>query len=233
MLRAPLLSAALLLGCAPRTPPAPAPAEAGDPAGHGGDHATISHRFEDAAHWAKVFDDPARDAWQKPEELVAALAIPVGATVADIGAGTGFFNRHLARAVGPAGRVIAVDVEPTLVAHMKERAVAEGTARVEARLGRLDDPGLTPGEADLVLLVDTYHHIDGRVAYFTRLREAVKPGGRLVVVDFKAGELPVGPPPDHRIAQEQVVRELVAAGWTPGAALDLLPYQFVQVMHRP
>lgn len=197
-----------------------------------GDHATVQHGFGDVQKWAAVFDDPARDAWQKPAELVAALQLPAGATVADLGAGTGYLNAHLAAAVGATGKVIAVDIEPALVDHMARRAGMEGTPQVQPRLGRADDPGLAQGEVDVVLLVDTYHHIDGRVDYFRRLREAVREGGRLVVVDFRMGQLPVGPPDSHKLPQAQVVAELVEAGWTEAGSLDILPHQFVQVMSR-
>lgn len=229
----PVLLAAL--ACASTPAPAPAPSASGDhaPGDHAAaDHATMTHRFDDVQRWVAAFDDPARDAWQKPVELVAALDLPVGGTVADLGAGTGYMNPHLARAVGPTGKVIAVDIEQNLVAHMGARALQEGTPQVEARLGRPDDPGLAAGEVDVVLTVDTYHHIDGRIDYFRRLRETVREGGRLVVVDFKMGDHPVGPPDDHKIPQSQVVSELVEAGWTEAGSLDLLPYQFVQVMTR-
>ena len=191
------------------------------------DDATVHHRFDDVDRWVKAFDDPARDAWQKPAELVAALAIAPGSTVADIGAGTGYFNRYLSAAVGPEGHVIAVDIEPALVAHMAERAAAEGTPNVEPRLGQPSDPGLTAGEVYRVLLVNTYHHIDDRVAYFTRLREAVKPGGWLFVVDFLPGDLPIGPPPEHRVSYQQVTAELHEAGWQVAKEPITLPYQFV------
>lgn len=200
---------------------------------HGGDHATVDHSFADAARWSQVFDDPARDAWQKPVELVTGLGIRPGSTVADIGAGTGYLNPHLSRAVGAEGRVIAIDIEQGLVDWMTERATREGTPNVEVRLGRPDDPGLRPAEADLVLMVDTWHHVDGRVAWARRLLEGVKPGGRLVIVDFKPGELPVGPPEDHRIPEEKVVAELTEAGWVDAGSLDLLPYQFVRVARKP
>lgn len=203
---------------------------------HGGAHhddATMTHRFDDAEKWAEVFDDPERAAWQKPAELVAALSLTPGSTVADIGAGTGYFNPHLSTAVGPEGTVLAIDIEQTLVDHMTRRAEEEGTPNVVARLGAPDNPGLQPNEVELAMMVDVYHHISGRVAYFTALREGVEPGGRLVVVDFKEGELPVGPPPDHRIPQAKVVAELTEAGWEEAGTLDLLPHQFVQIMRRP
>jgi len=205
----------------------------GQAGGHGhadhGDGATVHHRFDDVARWVKVFDDPARDAWQKPDDLVAGLELANGATVADVGAGTGYFLPHLAAAVGPEGRVLGVDIERTLVTHMRERVRDAGLSQVEVRLGAPDDPALIAGEVDVVLLVDTYHHIDGRVEWFQRLRRSVTPGGRLVVVDFKAGELPVGPPPAHRIPKEQVDVELAEAGWRRVATPDLLPYQFVHI----
>jgi predicted methyltransferase len=197
--------------------------------GHHGDDATVTHRFDDPAKWSQTFDDPARDAWQQPAKVLAALAIAPGMTVADIGAGTGYFNPHLAAAVGADGVVIASDVEPNLIAHMTERAKADGTPQVMPRLGEPSDPKLAPAEVDRVLLVDTYHHIDGRVDYFGRLKGALKPGGKLLIVDFKAGDIPVGPPPDHRIPKDKVLAELGQAGWVLESDADVLPHQFVLV----
>lgn len=233
---------ALLIACtgSPGAPPPPEapPAEVVDqaPEGHhkahhasGDDDATVHHGFDDVERWVKAFDDPERDAWQKPEALVAALGVQPGQTVADIGAGTGYFNAHLARAVGESGHVIAVDIEENLVAHMSQRAEKEGTPQVAPRLGKPDDPGLTAAEADLVMMVDTYHHVNARVDYFSRLKAALKPGGRLVIVDFKPGDIPVGPEPEHRIPAEKVDAELGEAGYTLLEAPELLPYQFVRV----
>jgi ubiquinone/menaquinone biosynthesis C-methylase UbiE len=199
-----------------------------DAAAHS-DGATVHHRFDDVDRWVKIFDDPERAAWQQPALLVGSLGISKGSTVADIGAGTGYFLPHLADAVGADGKVLAVDIERSLVAHMRERVRDAGLKQVEVRLGATDDPALVAAEVDLVLLVDTYHHIDDRVAWFTRLRGTVRPGGRLAVVDFKPGDLPVGPPPEHRVAAEQVDAELGEAGWRKLAAPDVLPYQFVRV----
>ena len=136
---------------------------------------------------------------------------------------------HLAAAVGEAGKVIAVDVEQSLVDHMTARATEEGTPQVQARLGAYADPKLAEAEVDLILLVDTYHHIDGRRDYFGRLRAALKPGGRLVIVDWAKGDNPVGPKDDHKIEPEQVQSELIDVGWAPLAAKPAvdLPYQYV------
>jgi SAM-dependent methyltransferase len=192
------------------------------------DSATIRHTFDDVPHWVSVFDDTARAAWQKPDLLVNALRVAPGHTVADIGAGTGYFNRFFARAVGDSGRVLAVDLEPGLIAHMKARARAEGTPQVEPILAAPDDPHL-PSDLDLVFLCNTYHHIDGRRTYFDRLRAQLAPEGRLVIVDFKPGDLPVGPPPGHKLAPAVVMAELGAAGYALADSLDILPYQFVLI----
>jgi glyoxylase-like metal-dependent hydrolase (beta-lactamase superfamily II)/precorrin-6B methylase 2 len=188
--------------------------------------AEMVHRFDDVAHWASVFDAPERDVWQRPAALVAAMGLSPGNVVADIGAGTGYFMPHLAEAVGPEGTVYAVDVEASLVNHMMRRAQSEGLPQVQPVLGALDDPGLPAGGVDQILLVNTYHHIQDRADYFSRLQDALRPGGTLVVVDFTM-DSERGPPPAHRLSAAQVVDELVAVGWRDDGALELLPDQYV------
>jgi predicted methyltransferase len=191
--------------------------------------ATSRHPFDDVKQWSAVFDDPARDAWQKPKELVAALGIRAGMTVADLGAGTGYFSRHLAGAVGERGTVFAVDTEPNLVAHLRERAEQEHTANVTPLLASFDDSRLPRAAVDLVLIVDTFHHLDHRLDYLRRLRRVLKPSGRVAIVDWQAQPLPVGPPPEHKLPREQVVREMQAAGYRLTAEPGILPYQYVLV----
>lgn len=194
---------------------------------HPPDGATTDHRFEDPEKWSKVFDDPERDAWQKPAELVKAAGITDGMVVADIGAGTGYLGAHLATAVGPKGRVILADVEPTLVEHMNLRFADQ--PQVKGRLIPMDKPGLDTDEVDAVIFLDVVHHISGRVAWFEQLKDAVKPGGRVIIVDFKPGDIPVGPPPEHRLAAEQIEKELGEAGWKLVDSPEVLEYQFVQI----
>ena len=119
------------------------------------DDATSHHDFADVAYWSSVFDDPARDAWQKPDELVAALGVARGDVVADLGAGTGYLSRRLADAVGPDGTVLAVETEPNLVVHLRERAEREKTPNVVPVLASAADPRLPVGLVDLILVVDT------------------------------------------------------------------------------
>ena len=207
-------------------------AAAGD--GHDDHDATVHHRFEDPEAWAKVFDDPARDAWQKPEALLASLGVEPGMTVADLGAGTGYFSVRLARAVGAKGRVLALDVEPGLVDYMKARAAKDGLPQVQASVVPADDPRLPPGGVDLVLIVDTWHHLDDRIHYIAKLAAGLKPGGRVAVVDFKKGDLPVGPPDAHKLPPEAAIGEFEAAGWRVARRdEELLPYQYVLAFAPP
>ena len=193
------------------------------------DDATTHHSFDDVEHWKAVFDDPARDEWQKPADLVKALAIRPGMAVADLGAGTGYLSRHLSAAVGPDGTVFAAEPEPKLLAYLRERAEREKTANVVPVLASLDDPRLPPRSVDLVLVVDTFHHIDHRVAYFRALRRVLRSGGRVAIVDWHKRPLPVGPPPEHKLDRDQVVDEMRAAGYALAAEPDVLPYQYVLV----
>ena len=137
---------------------------------------THEHSFEDADKWAAVFDDPKRHSWQKPHEVIQALALKPEASVADIGAGTGYFSVRLARML-PRGKVYAVDLEPDMVRHLAARAKREQLANVVAVQAAPDDPKL-PESVDLVLLVDTYDHLGDPVRYFSGLNANLKPQGR-------------------------------------------------------
>ncbi|MEW6268443.1 MAG: class I SAM-dependent methyltransferase [Thermodesulfobacteriota bacterium] len=192
-------------------------------------HATTQHDFADVEHWGRVFDDPQRDTWQKPDAVVQALGLAPGMTVADVGAGTGYFSRRLSQAVGPRGAVLAAEPEPALVAHLRERAEREGTANLVPILASKDNPRLPAGSTDVVLIVDTWHHIDDRIAYARRLKDALKASGRVAIVDWQKRELPVGPPTAHKLAREQVVEELQGAGYRLVAEPDVLPYQYFLV----
>src|SRR5205809_8053175 len=133
-------------------------------------------------------------------------------TVADLGAGTGYFSRHLSAAVGPEGTVLAVDTEPNMVARLRERAEAERTVNVVPILASADNPRLPAHATDLVLIVDTFHHIDDRLTYLRGLRRCLRPGGRVAVIDWHNRALPVGPRPAPHLARGQEVGDDEAAG---------------------
>jgi len=198
-------------------------ASAGQPQ-HGERH--FHRSFEDAEKWSKVFDDPERDAWQKPEEVIRALKLAPDAVVADIGSGTGYFAVRLGRAL-PAGRVYGADVSADMVRFLNERAAKEKLANVSSHLAGEADANL-PAPVDLALVVDTYHHIPRRGAYFERLKATLRPGGGVAIIDFRL-ESPVGPPREHRIAPERVAAEMERAGYRLAARHDFLPNQYFLV----
>jgi SAM-dependent methyltransferase len=188
----------------------------GTPAAH------MEHRFDDPERYAKSFDDPARDAWQMPGRVIEALGLRPGERVADIGAGTGYFSVRLARS-GAAPTVYAVDVEKAMVEYVRQRAAKEGLKNIVGVEGSSRSANL-PEPVDVVLIVDTYHHIPDRVAYFAALRQSMKPGARLAIVDFRKGA-PSGPPEEFRFTPEQISAELGKAGFTLSAQHDFLPRQ--------
>lgn len=191
----------------------------------------MRHDFSDVERYAKRFEGPDRIAWQKPEHVVTLMEIEPGMTIADLGAGTGFFEPYLAAAVGPDGKVLALDVEPGMVAHITERAKEEGLAAVEARLVPYDDPELEAGSVDRVLIVNTWHHIDDRAVYTGKLEEALTATGRVYVVDFER-DSPHGPPPRHRLTAAEVVAELEGGGLQAMQIEEELPHQYIVVARR-
>jgi len=188
--------------------------------------ATIHHSFEDVEVWVSAFDDPKRAEWQKPEEVVKALDLRSGMNVADIGAGTGYFNRFFAAAVGPDGKIYAADIEPKMVEHMRERAEKEKTPNVIPTPAAPDDPKLPAGAIDLIFICNTYHHIDDRLAYLQKLKGVLRPGGRIAIVDYLKRESVEGPPIEHRLAPEQVTGEFEEAGYRLLTQHDFLPKQY-------
>jgi SAM-dependent methyltransferase len=194
------------------------------PAQHKPDH--MGRHFDDAERWAKEFDDPARDAWQMPDRVIEALGLRSGQSVADIGAGTGYFSSRLAR-VAAAPAVYAVDIEPSMVAYLRGRAAKEGLKNLTAVQAGESGPNL-PAPVDTILIVDTYHHIPDRVAYFTRLKGSLKPGGALAIVDFRK-DAPSGPPVEFRFTPEQISAELDKAGFVLAKQHDFLPRQIFLV----
>ena len=192
------------------------------PASHEMSHADHMQHHFDPKQSAKQFDDPARDAWQMPDQVIAALHLRPGQTVADIGAGTGYFSVRLARSQA-APKVYAVDIEPEMVSYVRERAAKDGYMNIVAVLATADSANL-PEPVDVILIVDTYHHIGNRDVYFRKLAKSLKPGGRLAIIDFKP-DSPEGPPKEFRFPPEKFKTELAGAGYAISEQLDFLPRQ--------
>ena len=222
-----LIVASVLAGASAAAPPAAAQHGAhGQPgAGRYGNPADLDHYIARLA-------DPARDAWQKPDEVVAALGLRPGQTACDVGAGPGYFTLRLARAVGATGRVYAVDVEPKILDALRERLGASGLRNVTPVLALADDALLPAAACDVILIVDTYHHFPDRPAYLRRLAGALRPGGRIANVDYHKRPTPVGPPMDHRLSREEFLGEARAAGLAVAAEPTFLPHQYF-LMLRP
>ena len=177
----------------------------------------------------KDYTNTNRVIWQKPEMVIELLGDVRNKTVADIGAGTGFFALRLAP---EAGKVIAVDIDSRFTEYLDSVKVFELPEnmqdRLETRLAEPADPRLSPNEADVVMIVNTYMYIYNRVPYLKNLRKALKPGGRLLIIDFKKKRTPIGPPSEIRIPLYKVEEELYEAGYqniqTNDTALD---YQYI------
>jgi SAM-dependent methyltransferase len=212
-----------LAACAGAVAPAPTPAPS--TSAH---PEPFAHRFEHADEWARVFDDPARDEWQKPADVVTSMHVSPGATVADVGAGTGYFEPWLSRAVGPSGVLYAVDVEPDMVRYLRERAARDHLDNVRPVLAGPDDANLPARGVDRVLVVDTWHHVPGRVAYARRLAGALATGGTITFVEFTM-DAPMGPPQKHRIPADVLIGELREAGLAAERVDVGLRWQYVVV----
>ena len=170
------------------------------------------HSPRDISSYVARLENPKRVEALQVERVLEELTLPGFATVADIGSGPGVFALPLAHSL-PHGLVYAVDIEPQQLDALRERAEEAGLRNIVPVLASMDDPHLPPGRIDLVLVIDTYHHIEDRAAYFERVRGALVPGGRLAIVEWKAGELPMGPPPERKLAPGLRPRELGEAGY--------------------
>lgn len=180
------------------------------------------HPPRDAGEYARVLENPSRDSWQKPHEVVMALSLKPDEAIADIGAGTGYFARRFAR---HAGKVYAVDIDQKLL----DIAAKDAPPNLTTILAAPDDPRLPRASLDTIFFCDVLHHISGRPAYYSKLRAALRPGGRIVIVDFHKRQLPVGPPPAMKLSASEVEAELKAAGFRLVRSFDFLPHQYFLV----
>jgi len=171
-----------------------------------------------------VYEGGGRDAWQKPDEVMRALAIAPGAHVADIGAGGGYFTFRFARAVGASGRVYAVDIDEEMLRRLSERARRDSLTNIETVLAAPDDPTLPAGSVDLIFLCNTYHHLDNHTDYFRRLRGALRPGGRVAIVELR-GEGWLRRIFGHTTRKDVLASQMEAAGYRVEQEFDFLSRQ--------
>ena len=165
-----------------------------------------------------------RDEWQQPEKVLAALKIQPGATVADLGSGGGYFTFRLAEAVGPTGKVYAVDIDRDMVELIAERATKEGRSNVQVILARPEDPSLPEAGVDLIFTSNTYHHIEDRIAYFANLRKYLRRNGRVAIIEFDRRGWLEGLL-RHYTPSEFIKREMEQAGYTLQNEFDFLNRQ--------
>ena len=177
-----------------------------------------------------LLEAPDREAWQKPEQIMDALGVADGSAVADIGAGAGWFTIQLARRVGPNGVVYAQDVQRQMLEAIRRRVAREGLQNVQTRLGVGSDPKLPAHALDAVLVVDVYPEVDDRVAFLRNLADALKPGGRLGIVNYKPGRGGPGPSPEEgaRVDAATVEQDALVAGLRV-LVRETLPYQYLLV----
>ena len=220
------------------------PAETGKPAGHdhnlpgidcplrrAGVDPSQLRPFAEVEKYIAFLDRPDRAAWQRPDEVVAALGLHGDETVFDLGAGSGYFSFRLARAV-PRGKVVAADLEPEMIRHIHHKAMVEGITNLIPMIIKADDPQV-PREADLVFVCDVLHHVPDRAGWLKKAASEMKPGARFVLIEFKEGKLPEGPPEAVKIPRKELI-ELVSQAGLPfeSEKPDLLPYQVFLVFRK-
>ena len=171
--------------------------------------------------------------WQRPDRVLGLLAIREGERVADIGAGLGFFTDGLSSLVGVSGKVYAVEFDPVLVDHLEVSSRANRNANMAVIHATESEPGLPVDELDLILTVNTWHRFGDRAPIRAAVREALKPGGRFVVVDWHMGEIPVLPEEAQRLPRETLIKEMIAEGWTLMTDSRSLEYQYLLIFTAP
>jgi len=180
----------------------------------------------------RLYEDPNREKWQKPLQVVERLSIQPGEVVADIGAGTGYFSVLLAKKVGQHGTVYAVDIDRNMAEYVKLRAKKEGLTNVSAILAKEDDPLLAKESTDLIFTCNTYMFIQNRVRYLSRLKGVLKQNGSLAIISYNQVDSPEGPPIHTRVSREETVREALEAGFMLDAEYFFLPYQHFLIFKK-
>ncbi len=172
---------------------------------------------------------PEREQEEEPDKAIAALEIAKGSTVADIGAGVGYMTWRLAKVVGPAGKVYANDIQPEMIRMLKKNMQERDLTNVEPVLGKVDDPKLPKGSIDLALLVDVYHEFSEPQKMLDRIRESLKPDGRLVLLEYRKEDPKVPIRGEHKMTVEEVKAEIEPEGYKLDKVLEILPRQHILI----
>jgi len=187
--------------------------------------------FEDIEKYIAFLERDDRIGWQKPDLVVKALELSGSETVADVGAGSGYFSFRLAGAV-PLGKVVAIDIEPEMIRHIHHKAVTTGVENIEVKLAKSDDPQLS-GNEDWVFICDVLHHVRERSTWLAVLHKQMKPGARIALIEFKEGDLPEGPPESVKLRKADLMALMAGAGFKfIDEKEDLLPYQYMLTFRK-
>jgi ubiquinone/menaquinone biosynthesis C-methylase UbiE len=185
------------------------------------------HRLHtDPKAYIGMLDDPKRDAYQKPHEVLAALNLKPGEVIADIGAGSGYFSFRLGHHVGANGKVYAVDVSPDMIRHLNRRSRELKANNVVSILAEPDDPLLPEQSVNRFFICDVWHHVENHTKYLALMKKMLKPGGEIVMIDFHKKELPFGPPLQMKIAREDLIKQMESSGFRLSKEHSFLPYQY-------
>jgi predicted methyltransferase len=173
-----------------------------------------------------------RETEEKPQLLIDALEIRPGQTIADLGAGSGYYSFRIAPLVGPTGKVLAIDIQPAMLETIEQRASRERIANVAAVRASERDPNLAPDSVDLLFMVDVYHELEYPYEVMTKVRTALKPGGRVALIEYRAEDPKVAIKPVHKMSERQVRRELEAAGFRHVKTVRTLPLQHLILFEK-
>jgi len=183
----------------------------------------------DSDAYIAMLENPERDSYQKPDEVVAALRLEQGEVIADIGAGSGYFAFRFSHAVEKTGKVYAVDINPDMIRYVNRKSRDLGTENVVTILAEEDDPLLPSESTDRVFICNTWHHVSYQERYLDLIKRALKPGGQVIMVDYRKTELPVGPPVHMKIAAGDLKSQMEKAGFQLVEEHKFLPYQYFLV----
>jgi len=175
---------------------------------------------------------PERIAEENPDGALDAMGIRPGMTIADLGSGVGYMTLRMAKRVGPTGKVYGVDLQPGMLAELQKNAKANGITNIESVLGETADPKLPAGQIDLILMVDVYHEVSEPQAMLRKIRQALKPDGRLVLLEYRAEDPTIPINPDHKMTVDQVRRELEPEGFRLQTPIETLPRQHLLILTK-